>query len=376
MKRLPLIALLFLGSFALRAQEQTATDSLKVISDKIIKMLDRSSLSAQIFLGYRYYNYEASSSDFNEFAIKRGYISFSQAITDRLLGRITPDITIDQEGDGEGDVEMRLKYCYMEYKHPGGSFFTNPTILFGEVYTPFIEFEEKINRYRVEGTHYLDRIKQISSADFGVTIRSELGGKMDEEYQKRVSKSHAGRFGSFALGVYNGGGYHALEKNNNKTFQWRLTLRPLPTVVPGLQFTYTGAEGKGNTVDNPDWSLHAGMVSYEQEFITLTGQVFTAVGDFSGKYMDSNTHESFNNYGYSAFAEVKILKKKVSLFGRYDTHTIEKAAFDVVANRYIGGIAYHIIGKSKILIDYDYWESTDATKPNVGAFEVALELAF
>lgn len=375
MKRLPIIALILLGSFALRAQEQTATDSLKILSNKILTMLESSTVSAQLFFAYRYTDYSTADSK-NEFAIKRGYINFTHAINENLSGRITPDITIDKEGDGEGDVEMRLKYCYMEYKHKGGKFFSNPKIVVGEVYTPFIEFEEKINRYRVEGSHYLDRIKQISSADFGLTLSSELGGKIDSDYQKRVSKNHAGRFGSVAIGIYNGGGYHALEKNQNKTFQWRLSLRPLPEYIPGLQFSYTGAEGRGNTADEPYWNLHAGMCSYESEYFVVTGQAFTAKGNFEGEVVDALNSKALNNSGYSLFTEVKFLKKKFSFFGRYDEHTIEAVAGNIEAKRYIAGLAYHIVGKSKVVVDYDYWESTSAADKNVGVYEIAVELAF
>ncbi|HQB78546.1 MAG TPA: hypothetical protein PLJ52_09425, partial [Tenuifilaceae bacterium] len=96
MKRLPLIALILLGSFALRAQEQTATDSLKILSNKILTMLESSTVSAQLFFAYRYTDYSTADSK-NEFAIKRGYINFNHSINENLSGRITPDITIDKE---------------------------------------------------------------------------------------------------------------------------------------------------------------------------------------------------------------------------------------------------------------------------------------
>ncbi|HDP74648.1 MAG TPA: hypothetical protein ENN49_02030 [Bacteroidales bacterium] len=84
---------------------------------------------------------------------------------------------------------------------------------------------------------YLDDMKILTSADFGVTTSVLLGGKINEGYQKTVSNAYPGKFGSIAVGVFNGGGYHALEYNNYKTFQWRLTVRPLPERLPGFQFS-------------------------------------------------------------------------------------------------------------------------------------------
>jgi len=119
--------------------------------------------------------------------------------------------------------------------------------------TPWIEFEEKINSYRVVASHFLDETKIFPSADFGANASMLFGGLIDESYQKRVSAAYPGRYGSMVIGVYNGRGYHALGKNNNKTLQWRITMRPLPDHVPGMQLSYTGAYGKGNTNLYPQW---------------------------------------------------------------------------------------------------------------------------
>ncbi|MHC1705590.1 MAG: hypothetical protein AB9846_16945 [Tenuifilaceae bacterium] len=350
---------------------QNNQDSIKISSDEIKKFIENSNVSAQIFLGYRYY--EEGKNNFNEFAIKRGYITFRKSINKYISGRITPDITIDKEGDGMGDVEMRLKYCYMEFKTPGGKFFSDPSILFGEVFTPWIEFEEKINSYRVQGSHYLDRVGIISSADFGTVFTTLFGGKMDETYQKQVSKSYPGKFGSMAIGVYNGGGYHALEENNNKTFQWRFTLRPLTNHLPGLQLSYLGATGKGNTSLNPEWNLRSGHLSYEHQRFILTGQIYKSKGDFEGILSDS-TGNAYNNNGYSLFSEVKLFEKKISIFGRYDFQKVNMDGNFINSKRLIGGIAYHIYGKNKIIIDFDHFPTTG--KENVGIIELMVELAF
>jgi hypothetical protein len=349
---------------------QGKKDTIGISTQELKKLLDNSSVSTQIFLGYRYY--EEGKDNYNEFAVKRGYITFKKSINKYISGRITPDITIDKEGDGMGDVEMRLKYCFMEFKSPDWKIFTEPSILFGQVYTPWLEFEEKINEYRVQGSHYLDRIGATSSADFGVITTTLIGGKMDETYQKEVSKGYPGRYGSIAIGVFNGGGYHAIEQNNNKTVQWRLTLRPLPKQIPGLQLSYTGAHGKGNTDLYPDWDMHSAVVSFEHRHFNLTAQLLKAKGDFEGIMADANGN-SYSNSGHCLFGEVKMFNRKVSLFGRYDYHSVDKVGNVVNTKRFIGGLAYHIYGRNKIVIDFDHQMVTG--KDDLGIVEFVVELA-
>jgi hypothetical protein len=369
----------FLGGFFLIANHTYATspqidstDASKLLS----KWLDGSYLSSQIFLGYQHHL--SPDNKLNEFVIKRGYINFSKDISPFLSGRITPDITIDREGDGEGDVEMRLKYCYIEFKAPTWKFLTEPSFFIGQVFTPWIEFEEKINRYRVEGAHFLDRVKQTPSADFGIAFTTLLGGKLSDAYQKRVNnKRYAGRIGSLALGLYNGGGYHAIEKNNNKTFQWRLSLRPLPEWLTGFQINGTGAIGKGNIPESPKWNFNLIALSYEHEWFVITGQYYKAIGSFDGLLIDEITYKPLKNFGTSYFGEVKLFNKKISLIGRFDIQSVSKGDELLGSTRFIAGIAYHISGRNKFIIDYNIFNvSANNPKPKERILEVLFELAF
>lgn len=366
-----IITLVFVCNYAFT---QTETDSIIKIQKRIEQLISDNQVSAQLFLGYQYFN--NIGDDFNEFAIKRGYITFRKKINPYISGRITPDITIDKEGDGEGDVEMRLKYIFAQFTNPNmQGFITEPSILIGQVYTPFIEYEEKINPYRVVSSHFLDRVDQVSSADFGITFTTLLGGKMDDDYQKRINKSHAGKYGSIALGIYNGGGYHSIEKNNNKTFQWRFTLRPLPKYVPGLQASFTGAIGKGNVEELPDWNLYAGFLSYEHEHFVLTGQYFNAKGNHTGELTNAN-FLPLDNHGYSVFSEIKLFKKKASVFGIWDyTQILDSET--ISTTRYIFGVAYHIQGRTKLVVDYNLRDnSSNHPNSDQGIFEIMLELAY
>jgi len=362
------ITIIALGS--LNVSGQTLADSIYQQNQKILKILESSSVSTQIFLGYRYFM--EGNDHFNEFTVKRGYINFQKSLNKHLSGRITPDLTVDKEGDGKGDLEMRLKYCYMELKDDRNyGIFSNPRILVGQVFTPWLDFEEKINIYRVSGSHFVDKDTLMTSADFGLVSSMLIGGKIDDEYQKRVSSSYPGKYGSIAFGIFNGGGYSALENNKNKAFQWRVTLRPLPNNLPGLQLSYAGVIGKGNTDLNPDWNLHSGILTYESYYFTLTGQYVNSIGNYKGNFADSNG-ESYESNGYSAFGDIKLFKKKISLFGRFDYRETDRQNMIYKSRQEAVGIAYHIYGKNKVVLDFSHNTYNDSS---FGVVEVMVELA-
>ncbi|MCK4753901.1 MAG: hypothetical protein KAS58_01630 [Calditrichia bacterium] len=288
----------------------------------------------------------------NLFTVTRGYINIKAKLNESLSGRITPDVSIDQEGDGAGDLELRLKYAYLKWSLPNILFFTKPYFELGLVHRPWLNYEENVIGYRVEGTMFLPRNGIVNSADFGVTFVALLGGEMSKEYQKSVSKSYPGRYGSIVIGVYNGGGYHAFERNTNKPIEGRITLRPFPDFIPGLQVSYTGAYGKGNTIKAPDWSLNMGYVSWETRRFILTGSYYKGIGDFRGRAIDS-LGNSLDQDGYSAYGELKFPQLNLGIIARFDY--FERHEFDEVINnrRYIAGISYRFYKNSKFLITFD-----------------------
>lgn len=217
---------------------------------------------------------------------------------------------------------------------------------------------------------FVERNGILNSADTGITLATLLGGVMDQDYQKNVNSAYPGRYGSVQGGVYNGGGYGASEKNQNKVMEGRITVRPLPDVIPGLQFTYFGLTGKGNTAQEPDWNANLVLVSLEHKYMVLTAQYFWGKGNQAGS--DENNKE-----GYSFFAELKP-HRKFSLIGRFDHFdpNIHKGSDE--NNRYIVGIAYHIDRQhnNMILLDYDTVEHKQPGISNDKRVQLTLQIAF
>ncbi len=300
--------------------------------------------------GTGYLSYQSGTTkgvDYNKFTVKRGYINVNAAISSYFSARFTPDLTQDDTGD----YKVRMKYVYGLFQAPKAGFLTKPAVEFGMVHTAWLDFEEKINPYRMQDTMFMERVGLFSSADVGFTFTSLLGPEMPDDYQKTVGKNYPGRFGSIALGVYNGGGYAAKENNKNKLMQARFTLRPLPAVLPGFQFSYFGVTGKGNTDKEPDFTLNAIMGSYEHKYVNATAQWFDGKGSANGAAVDA-AGKSLNRKGYSLFAEFKPIPKWSGMI-RYDFFDPNKNVANDATKRTIVGVAYQFIKGNYLLVDYD-----------------------
>lgn len=312
------------------------------------------------FEGLYYLSYQAgqksyASEDYNQFLIKRGYLTMKKQINSYISSRIT----LDTYQDETRDMKVRLKYIYADFKFPDFGFITKPHAEFGLVHTPWLDFEEHVNYYRMQDTMFMERIGLFNSADFGFTAMGFLGGEVDKEYQDKVNNKYPGRYGSFALGLYNGGGYHAKENNQNKVFQERVTIRPVPDVIPGLQISELFITGKGNgsgsTDDINDWQTLAGMLSYERQYVTMTAQYLGGKGRNKGDWSDQVDYN-----GYSVFAEGK-LGRNWRIIGRYDFFDPNVDEDNDGSSRIIAGCGYDFGHHNVLLLDYDVvtYENSD-----------------
>lgn len=286
---------------------------------------------------------------YNAVNIKRGYLTVEKEFFPWFSARITSDVTTvkDPASNLDGSLALRIKYLYALFKAPDMAFLTKPNVEVGVVHNPWFDFVEKLNYYRLQDTLFIERNGILNSADQGLTFTTLLGGLVDEKYQKEVNAAYPGRYGSIQAGIYNGGGYAASEKNSNKVLEGRVTVRPLPDIIPGLQLTYFGITGKGNTAQGPAWDANLAFASFEHKYVVLTGEYFWGKGNQQGT--DEN-----DKRGYSFFTELKP-HKKFSVIGRFDHFDPNKDVSNDDNNRYIAGVAYHIDRQhnNMILLDYD-----------------------
>jgi hypothetical protein len=286
--------------------------------DKVLKFLGGIQIGTLSYFEYSGGEHKDGES-FNAFRITRGYINIKKQLTPWLGFRITPDV----HQDSTGDFKLRLKYLYAELRPPDFHFLTSMKSEIGMGHMPWLDFEEHINPYRMQGTMFIERAGTFNSADLGISVRGYFGRQLDEEYLTTVSKYYAGRYGSWHVGVYNGGGYHASENNNNKVPEWRLTVRPIPDIIPGLQVHYFGLYGEGNmdyASGPPDYRVNLGMLSYQNEWIIFTGQYAWTWGNSRGTLVVPDTNAALRGEGFSFFFNTKlpVLKRNLNFFARYD----------------------------------------------------------
>jgi hypothetical protein len=236
----------------------------------------------------------------------------------------------------------------------------------GMGHMPWLDFEETINPYRAQGAMAIERAGVFASADVGVSLMGNFGGARENAEQKTGNGKYNGRYGSWHIGLYNGGGYTAVEKNQNKVVEGRVSLRPLADFAPGLQFSYFYLTGQGNTsteykkdTDWPYYETQIGMVSFEHPNVVVTGQYMAGRGNAKGDWVYHDKRDTLPWTGYSAFLQLK--KDKFAAFGRYDYFDIDSQdkALDDGKGAYaltIYGVSYAPLPGHLLIVA---WETTD-----------------
>ena len=276
----------------------------------------------------------------NKFIVKRSYFTLKKEINAVFSVRYTQDITLDKEGADAGNIETRMKYLYLKIKPEWSGSITGSFFEVGMVHRPWLTYEQKTNIYRVQGNMHIERNKLYNSAGFGVLFGGNIGPKMEKDYLKNVNGSMKGKYASFALGVYNGGGYSSFEENSNKVIEGILNFRPFANTIPQIQISNAFNIGKGNIVEAPDFHQMLFHGGYFGKFFNISGQYHFGKGDYKGKYIDElDPKKSLKNNGFSIFSEVKFKNSPVALFLRYDKFEIPDLV-EKNTERQIGGVKY------------------------------------
>ncbi len=311
------------------------------------KPLQGLSIGGLAYFEYSFGETGHNNTNFNKFALNRGYINIKKDITPWMRARVTPDIT----QLSSGDMELRMKYYYADFLPPDLGPATGTAVRVGQGHTPWLDFEESINIYRMQGTMFQERAGLFSSSDFGVGVLGNIGGSLTKEQQESVGYAtpYSGRYGSYHVGVYNGGGYNKAENNTNKPLEGRLTVRPLPDMIPGLQVSYFGVTGKGNSTDKPDWKVSTGFLSYQNRYLVLTGAYTSAKGDSAGSEIDPRDKK-----GYSVFGDLRLpVYEKVSVFARHDNFDPDTKVTNNRQMWTMAGAGYRITGANYLVVAYE-----------------------
>jgi hypothetical protein len=303
---------------------------------------------------------EVDGKDVSRYSIGRSYLTARLAVLPRLSGRIT----LDSHQDGTGDQKVRLKYVYAKYDLGDYGLVRGLGVEGGMVHTAWLDYEEHVNLYRMRDPMFMERSGLFNSADFGVTITAGLGEPLSEEYRQRVTADYADRYGSFAFGIYNGGGYHAEEANESKVIQGRLTLRPLPDALPGFQLSGLAIVGEGNRevpTGNPDWRNYNLLASYQHAHGTLTAQYAWGVGNQTGSWFEPDQPSDATSFdGWALFGEGRFGSGWRIIAG-YDHFERTPGGTDLGFDRVHAGIGYDLGDHNVLLLDWDRRQPTNET---------------
>jgi hypothetical protein len=297
-------------------------------------------VGATIFADYTYQDSPtAKDADGNtihpsSFNVSRAYINVTGNLNHRIAYRITPDIT-RETGAGSslnGSYTFRLKYAYGQFNLDDWTT-KGSWIRLGLQQTPIVDYEEGIYRYRFQGATFADREGFLTSSDNGVSGHWNF----------------AGNYGDVHGGFYNGDGYSKAEANNEKAFQIRASVRPLPLggIWKGLRIT--GFVDEDHYVEAAKRQRTMGQVTFEHPRINLGFDYLQAKDQTSAKV--ANVDAS----GYSVWATPRF-PNGWELLLRHDELKPNKST-TLERKRDIFGVAYWFQNLQKvtaaIMLDYD-----------------------
>src|SRR5881628_2500831 len=178
------------------------------------------------------YQLKDSVNHFNNFDITRAYINVLGKFSGGVGTRVTADI-YRNPNTADSSLSYRLKYAFATYT-PQGSPLTYKA---GLIHTPWLDWEEALWDYRMQGTMAMDRAGYLSAADLGVGVDGKwMADKVN-----------------FQVTVVNGRFYSKPGTTEGKDAQARVSVRVLNTDdssrVGGLRITGYAGYGRAPTGD-------------------------------------------------------------------------------------------------------------------------------
>ena len=279
---------------------------------------------------YGQYLYQLKDSlgagDQNQFSIQRAYINVLGKFSGGLQTRVTGDL----QPSGSGNQMLRLKYAFAAWT-PAGS---DLTYKLGLLHTPWLDWEEALWDYRMQGTMALDRNGYATAADFGAGID---GKWQDDQVNGQLT-------------VVNGEGYSGGTGDNRKDVMARVSVRLVKTDdnsrVGGLRIT--GYAGVGKPTSGGTRNRFLGMLSYRSKQFTLAAEYAATKDTVTAPPVPETTGRVI-----SAFGVYHVQSSGVTLIARVDVVDPNTSVSGDRQTRVIGGISYQVTPNLRVLADVD-----------------------
>jgi hypothetical protein len=204
------------------------------------------------FLQYQAQLHEANG--YNAFDVTRGYLNIQAKLSDRIRVRFTPDVRPTTDASLNQNLALRLEYASLDVQATD-----TIAIMFGLHEMPWLAFEETVNRYRVVGPFFSERLGLIpGTTDLGVSVLRST---------ERTE---------FHVGVYNGEGQGRAEIDKYKSIDGRATFRPFSGDSELAKVTVSGFYQYGWYARDRPRNVAIAMGSYENDNLVLTAQYLSA----------------------------------------------------------------------------------------------------
>ena len=285
------------------------------------------SVGVTAYAQYVYQLKDTSSTKQNNFDLTRAYVNVIGRFSGGVYTRVTADLfAATGAGNVTGSYSYRVKYLYAAWTPEHSPL----TYRFGMTQTPWLDWEEALWDYRMQGTMAMDRNGYLTASDVGFAV----DGKWNSD---KVN---------FAADVVNGEGYHGGFGDGRKDFQGRLSVRVMDTDdssrVGGLRVTaYAGA---GKPTGGGTRNRFVSMVSYRSKQYTLAAEAATT--------RDSAGVVRRDGHVYSVFGVYHVPRSAVAAIARVDAVT--PAVGGNRLTRYIAGVSYQVNPQLRALLDWDY----------------------
>jgi len=283
---------------------------------------------------YSQYGYQLkdTANHANSFDVTRAYVNILGKFSGGISTRVTADIA--HSAAVGASQTFRLKYAFAAW-NPSGSALTYKMGLFT---TPWIDWEEALWDYRMQGPTILDRNGYLSSSNFGIGADGNVNHEQVD----------------FQVGAFDNGSYSTGLGDQRKDIEGRVSVRAMNSDdmsrVGGLRITAFGQVGK--PVGGGTRSRFVGMVSYKSKTLTLAALgALTSDSTAPGSTVIVKG-EVFGGYGVYHFSG-----SPVALIARLDYVKPNKDAASTVAGftqtRIIAGVSYQLTANVRLLADLD-----------------------
>jgi hypothetical protein len=263
-------------------------------------------------LTFLQYGYELHERDnYNAFEVTRGYLDVTGRLSDRMKVRFTTNVRPTTDASLDANLTARLEYAYLE-----AAWTPNRTFMFGMQPTPWLTFEESINRYRVQGPMFVEREELIPGP-------SDLGAGL--VFKRRSFEIHGG--------VYNGEGYGRAELDKFKSVQGRGTVTVYANADATSRARVTGFYSYGWYAEDRPRNVGVVMASYESKFVVATAQYMSATDN---PFVVTDVERQ----GMSFFGEARMGQTGWAGIGRVDLFNPDASREGDNERRYIFGGAH------------------------------------